>query len=141
MQVKARVTHIKDIEAGTGVSYGHRFVADRPLRIAVIGIGYADGVPRALSNQMQVLIDGQRVRQIGNITMDQMMLDVSPLPNLQEGDVVTLLGQSGADCITADDWANPSRHHFLGNPLRVQTPPAPHRHRSVPHAAFRSQFH
>jgi alanine racemase len=54
---------------------------------------------------MQVLIEGQRVRQIGNITMDQMMLDVSPLPNLQEGDVVTLLGQSGADCITADDWA------------------------------------
>jgi alanine racemase len=105
MQVKARVTHIKDIEAGTGVSYGYRFVADRPLRIAVIGIGYADGVPRALSNQMQVLIDGQRVRQIGNITMDQMMLDVSHLPNLQEGDVVTLLGQSGADHITADDWA------------------------------------
>ncbi|MEB3268977.1 MAG: alanine racemase [Leptolyngbya sp.] len=106
MQVKARVTHIKDIEAGTGVSYGHRFVADRPMRVAVVGIGYADGVPRALSNQMQVLIHGQRAPQIGNITMDQMMLDVSALPNLQEGDVVTLLGQSGLDQITADDWAN-----------------------------------
>ncbi|MDA0673422.1 MAG: alanine racemase, partial [Cyanobacteria bacterium] len=106
MQVKARVTHIKDIEAGTGVSYGHRFVADHPMRVAVVGIGYADGVPRALSNQMQVLIHGQRAPQIGNITMDQMMLDVSALPNLQEGDVVTLLGQSGLDQITADDWAN-----------------------------------
>lgn len=106
MQVKARVTHIKDIEAGTGVSYGHRFVADRPMRVAVVGIGYADGVPRALSNQTQVLIHGQRAPQIGNITMDQMMLDVSALPNLQEGDVVTLLGQSGLDQITADDWAN-----------------------------------
>lgn len=105
MQVKARITHIKDIEPGTGVSYGHQFVADRPMRIAVVGIGYADGVPRALSNQMQVLIDGRRAQQIGAITMDQMMLDVTTIPNLREGDVVTVLGTSGEDAITADDWA------------------------------------
>jgi alanine racemase len=105
MRVKARVTHTKTIEAGAGVSYGHHFVADRPLRIAVVGIGYADGVPRALSNRMEVLIHGQRARQIGNITMDQMMVDVSGVPQTQEGDVVTLLGQDGGDRITADDWA------------------------------------
>jgi len=105
MQVKARITHLKDIAAGTGVSYGHTFVADRPLRLATVGIGYADGVPRALSNQMTVLIEGKAVRQIGNITMDQMMIDATDMPHLQEGDVVTVLGHSAGATITADDWA------------------------------------
>ncbi|MEB3295136.1 MAG: alanine racemase [Synechococcales bacterium] len=105
MQVKARVTQVKTIAAGTGVSYGHRFVSDREMQVAVIGIGYADGVPRNLSNQMEVLIRGQRVRQIGAITMDQIMLDVSAIDHLQEGEVVTVLGKSGDQQITADDWA------------------------------------
>ncbi len=106
MQIKARVTQVKTIEAGTGVSYGYQFIADRPLRIAVVGIGYADGVPRLLSNQMQVLIRGQQVRQLGAITMDQMMIDVSTVANVQAGEVVTLLGRDGNYEITADDWAN-----------------------------------
>jgi alanine racemase len=105
LQVKARVTQVKPIQAGTGVSYGYQFIADRDLRLAVIGIGYADGVPRNLSNRMTVLIQGQRVPQIGAITMDQLMLDVSTIPNLQEGEVVTLLGQDRGDRISADDWA------------------------------------
>ena len=105
MQVKARITHIKDIPAGTGVSYGHQFVATRPMRIAVVGIGYADGIPRALSNQISVLAKGQRLPQIGAITMDQLMLDITELPEMQEGDTVTLLGQSGQFSVTADDWA------------------------------------
>lgn len=105
LQVKARITQIKQLPAGTGVSYGHRFVADRDMTLGVIGIGYADGVPRGLSDRMTVLINGRRVKQIGAITMDQIMLDVSDLPDLQEGDVVTLLGQDGLDQITADDWA------------------------------------
>ncbi|HEY9880309.1 MAG TPA: alanine racemase [Leptolyngbyaceae cyanobacterium] len=106
MQVKARITHTKQIAAGTGVSYGHQFVADRPMRIAVVGIGYADGVPRALSNRMKVLVKGLQVPQIGTITMDQLMLDVTQVPNLQEGDIVTLLGQEKDQAITADDWAS-----------------------------------
>ncbi|WP_088893295.1 alanine racemase [Leptolyngbya ohadii] len=106
MQVKARVTQVKEIAAGTGVSYGYQYVADRDIRLAVVGIGYADGVPRNLSNRIEVLIRGQRVPQIGAITMDQLMLDVSRIPNLREGEVVTLLGQDGNDRITADDWAN-----------------------------------
>lgn len=106
LQVKARVTQVKTIPAGTGVSYGHQFVADREMRMAVIGIGYADGVPRNLSNKMNVLVRGQKVSQIGAVTMDQIMLDVSTVPDLQEGEVVTLLGQDGNYRITADDWAN-----------------------------------
>lgn len=105
MQVKARVTHIKELQPGTGVSYGHTFVAQRSMRLAVVGIGYADGVPRGLSNRMSVLINGQAAPKIGNITMDQLMIDVTDIPSLQEGTVVTLLGQSGNRTVTADDWA------------------------------------
>ncbi|MBD2499647.1 alanine racemase [Anabaena azotica] len=105
IQVQARVTHVKTIAAGTGVSYGHQFIAPREMRLAVVGIGYADGVPRNLSNQMQVLLRGQRVPQIGAITMDQLMIDVSAVPDVQEGEIVTLLGEQGQERITADDWA------------------------------------
>ncbi|MDZ7959824.1 MAG: alanine racemase [Aulosira sp. DedQUE10] len=105
LQVKARVTQVKTITAGTGVSYGHQFIAPHELRLAVVGIGYADGVPRHLSNKMQVLIRGQRVPQIGTITMDQLMVDVSTIPDIQEGEVVTLLGKQGKEQISANDWA------------------------------------
>lgn len=105
MQVKARVTQVKTITAGTGVSYGYQFVADRDMRLAVVGIGYADGVPRNLSHKMKVAIRGQLVRQVGAITMDQLMLDVSDLPDLQVGEVVTVLGKDGDIEILADNWA------------------------------------
>jgi alanine racemase len=105
MQVKARVTQVKTIPPGTGVSYGYQFIAERQMRLAVVGIGYADGIPRNLSNKMTVIIRGKRVRQIGAITMDQLMLDVSEIPDLQTGEVVTLIGQDGDLSISADDWA------------------------------------
>ena len=105
MQVKARVTQVKTIEAGTGVSYGHQFVAKQQTQIAVVGIGYADGIPRNLSNKMQVLIRGKFVPQVGSVTMDQLMLDVSAIPDLEVGEVVTLLGEDGENQISADDWA------------------------------------
>lgn len=105
MQVKARVTQVKTIEAGTGVSYGYQFIASRQTRIAVVGIGYADGIPRNLSNKMQVLIRGKFVPQVGAVTMDQLMLDVTDIPDLEVGEVVTLLGKDGKNQITADDWA------------------------------------
>lgn len=106
LTVYARLTQIKDIAAGTGVSYGHRFVAPSPMKIAVLGIGYADGVPRGLSQQMEVLLHGVAVPQIGNITMDQIILDVTAVPMAKVGDVVTLLGRVGQAQITADDWAS-----------------------------------
>ncbi|MGB5596650.1 MAG: alanine racemase, partial [Crocosphaera sp.] len=105
LQVKAKITQIKTIPPNTGVSYGYQFVSDRPMKIAVVGIGYADGVPRNLSNRLQVLIHGQRACQIGSITMDQLMLDVSHLRNIKVGDTVTLIGKDGEQEITADHWA------------------------------------
>ena len=106
LQVKARITQVKKITAGTGVSYSHKFIAPQDMAIAVVGIGYADGVPRNLSNRLKVLVRGQLVSQIGTITMDQLMLDVSNLPNLQPGEIVTLIGQDGDYTITAEDWAD-----------------------------------
>jgi alanine racemase len=106
LSVRARITQIKQITAGTGVSYGYRFIADRDLQLAVVGIGYADGIPRRLSDRLQVAIRGQLVPQIGAITMDQIMLDVSQIPDLQVGEIVTILGIDGNVQITADDWAN-----------------------------------
>ena len=105
LQVKARVTQVKTIPSGSGVSYGHQFITKQELRLAVVGIGYADGVPRNLSNKMTVLLRGQRVPQIGTITMDQLMLDVSSIPDLQIGEVVTLLGRQAEESVSADDWA------------------------------------
>lgn len=106
LQVKAKISQVKTIPPGTGVSYGHQFVSSQKMLIAIVGIGYADGIPRNLSNGLQVLIRGQWVKQIGAITMDQIMLDVSHLPNLQAGEIVTLIGRDGDQEISADDWAN-----------------------------------
>lgn len=106
MQVKARITQLKTLPPNTGVSYGHRFITTQPTNIATVGIGYADGVSRRLSNQLKVLLNGEFVPQIGSITMDQIMLDVTPLNTVQVGDVVTLIGTENAQQLTVDQWAN-----------------------------------
>jgi alanine racemase len=107
MQVRARIAQVKDLPPGVGVSYGHRYVTSKPCRIAIVSIGYADGVPRPLSNQMQVLIKGQRVPQLGVVTMDQIVIDISNVTDAVVGDIVTLLGQDGDSSILAEDWAAP----------------------------------
>ena len=105
MRVLARVSLIREVPAGVGVSYGHSFRTKRPSRLAVLGIGYADGVPRQLSNQMEVLFNGQRLPQVGAITMDQLVLDATDCPSLEQGSVVTLLGHDGDDEITPGQWS------------------------------------
>jgi alanine racemase len=105
MRLLARVSLIRDVAAGVGVSYGHSFHTKRPSRLAVLGIGYADGVPRQLSNQMEVLFNGQRLPQVGAITMDQLVLDATDCSSLELGSVVTLLGPNGDDEITPGHWS------------------------------------
>lgn len=105
LHLHARVTLIREVPAGVGVSYGHRFHTVRPSRLAVVGIGYADGVPRQLSNRMEVLFEGQRLCQVGAITMDQLVLDVTDCPGLEMGSVVTLLGSDGDQQIQPTDWS------------------------------------
>ena len=104
LTVKARITQVQKIQAGTSVSYGRSFIATQDMTIATVAIGYADGVPRGLSNRIRVAVNGQKVAQIGTITMDQTAIDVTHVNNLSIGDEVTFLG--GASENTADDWAN-----------------------------------
>jgi alanine racemase len=106
MSVRARVTMVRTVPAGVGVSYGHSFVTRRPSRLAVVGIGYADGVVRSLSNRLQVLAHGQRLPQVGKITMDQLVIDATDCPELTAGDVVTLLGEAAGGSIEACEWAD-----------------------------------
>jgi alanine racemase len=105
MQVRARVTQVREVPAGTGVSYGQLWRAPVASRLATVAIGYADGVPRRLSGQLPVLVHGRRAPQVGAITMDQMVIDCTHLPAVAEGDVVTLLGRDGSDAVGAADWA------------------------------------
>jgi alanine racemase len=106
MQVRSRITYLKTLPAGVGVSYGHRFITSSDCKVATLGIGYADGVPRNLSTRMQVLVKGQRVPQVGTITMDQIMIDVSKIPEAEVGDVATLIGQDGKAAILAEEWSD-----------------------------------
>ncbi len=105
LHLHARVTLVREVPEGVGVSYGHRFHTVRPSRLAVVGIGYADGVPRQLSNQMEVLFEGQRLAQVGAITMDQLVVDATDCPALEMGSVVTLLGSDGDQQIQPTDWS------------------------------------
>ena len=105
LQIHARVTLLRQVGAGVGVSYGHRFRTSRPSRLAVVSIGYADGVPRQLSNRMDVLFDGRRLPQVGAITMDQLVIDATESPKIEVGSMVTLLGEQGEDSISPLDWS------------------------------------
>ena len=106
LQVKAKITQVSTILAGEGVSYGRKFIAPQDTKVAVVGIGYADGVPRNLSNRLRAIVRGQLVPQIGSITMDQLMLNVDNIPHLKPGEIVTLIGQENNLSITAQSWAN-----------------------------------
>ena len=114
MELKSFITYIKEIGPGAAVSYGGTFVADRPVRLATVSIGYADGIPRILSNTgFEVLLHGVRVPIIGNICMDQLMIDVTGIPEAREGDEVTLLGRDGTEEITMEELADLSgRFHY-----------------------------
>ena len=102
MSLKGRITNIHEVKPNEGVSYSHTFVAYEPTRVATIPIGYADGVDRKLSNKIYGKVNGEKIRQIGNITMDQMMFDLGDV-EAKIGDVITLLDEED---LSLDSWAN-----------------------------------
>lgn len=103
MGLKGRITNIHTMKKGQGISYGYSYIADKDIKVATIPIGYADGVPRALSNKIFAELNGYKIKQIGNITMDQMMFDISGI-DATEGDIITLLNDSDKD-LSIDNWA------------------------------------
>ena len=97
------MVYVKTVPAGTQVSYGGTYVTQKQERLATVPVGYGDGYPRSLSNKGYVLIRGQKAPIRGRVCMDQMMVDVSHIPDVREGDPVTLIGCDGELSITMEE--------------------------------------
>lgn len=106
MSVKANIVHLKKVPAGTSVSYGRKWTATEDSLIATIPLGYADGYPRPFSGKAQVIVNGVKAPVVGNICMDQCMVDVTHVPYVRIGDEVTVMGKDGIYEISADDIAD-----------------------------------
>jgi alanine racemase len=105
MALKARVSHVKTLPAGARLSYGLRYTMPRDGTVATVPVGYADGVPRALSDGGgEVIVRGRRHPMAGTVTMDQLMVDVGDAP-VEVGDEVVLIGRDGEAEVSADEWA------------------------------------
>lgn len=116
LSLKARVASVRALYAGESVGYGLAFTADHDMQVAVLSIGYADGLPRELScGNGSVLIDGQRAPIVGRICMDQTLIDVSQISDVKQGDTAVLIGISGSERITAGELAG--KCHTIANEL------------------------
>lgn len=103
MELKSVVSMVKTVGPGVDVSYGRTYTTQGETQIATVPIGYADGYPRALSNLGEMLVRGQRARIIGRVCMDQLMLDVTHIPDVEEGDVVTVFGRDGSAFLPVEE--------------------------------------
>ncbi|HIJ79566.1 MAG: alanine racemase [Desulfobulbaceae bacterium] len=116
LSFKSSVIQLKEVPAGFGVSYGHRFITERPTRLAVLPVGYADGYLRRLARKAEVLVAGRRAPIRGMICMNACMADVTDLPEVVVGDEVVLLGRQGEAEITADEiaeWSQTINYEIL----------------------------
>lgn len=102
---KSRIVHIKEVEAGTSIGYGRNFISEKKSIIATIPVGYGDGYSRAFSNKGYVLINGKKAPIVGNVCMDQIMIDITDIKDVHVNDEVILLGKSGNVKFDADDFA------------------------------------
>lgn len=105
LSLKTRIVYLKDVPAGSSISYNRSFIAKEPMKVATLPIGYGDGYLRSLSNKAEVLIGGKRCRVLGNITMDMLMVDVTRVPGAKVGDEVIVVGTQGAQTITLGELA------------------------------------
>ena len=103
---KASVIGVRSVPAGATVGYNATFVATEPMRLALVCVGYADGLDRLLSNRFSLLVRGQRAPLVGRVSMDQSVIDVTEIPGVQPGDEVVILGAQGGENITAYDHAD-----------------------------------
>ena len=91
---------VKEIPAGEKVSYGGTFTTTRTTKLATVSVGYGDGYPRALSSKGYVLVRGQKAPIVGRVCMDQMMVDITDIPDVKLEDTVTLIGKDGDNYIS-----------------------------------------
>lgn len=105
LSYRSKLVAIRNVPAGTPVGYGATYHAPRATRIGVVPLGYADGIPRSLSNTGVFLVNGARCPIAGRVAMNMTMIDLGHAPNAAVGDAVTLIGTDGNESVTADDWA------------------------------------
>ena len=105
MHLKARVVQVRDLPDKTPVSYGRTYTTGGPRRVAVLSAGYADGLPRALSNKGKVLVAGKRADIIGTVCMNLTVCDITHHPHVRVGDEAVFLGPQEGECLTGDDLA------------------------------------
>jgi len=113
---EAEIVHVKDVPEGTSIGYGCTYTTTRPSRIATIAAGYGDGYHRAASNRGQVLISGRRANIAGHVCMDQIMVDVTDIPDVKPGNIAVLIGRQGNERISADElgvWAGTISYEVL----------------------------
>ena len=103
--LKARVVRLHEPSIGSSIGYGRTYKVYRPMTVALLSCGYADGLPRACSNRGRVLIRGERAPLVGTVSMDMAMADVSDVPGVQPGDEAVILGRQGGDEISLDEFA------------------------------------
>lgn len=108
MSLIARIAHIKEVDAGCGVSYGWTYVTHKKTKLATVTAGYADGYPRAMSNIGRALVKGRSVPIAGRVCMDQLMLDVTDIPDITTDDEVILIGEWEDEKISAEEVAAPA---------------------------------
>ena len=106
MSLRSTIFQIRDFEPNITISYGRTYATEDPARIAVVGIGYADGFPRCRSSNVSFLLQGRRVPLVGRICMDMCMVDITRVPEAKVGDVVTVFGEDGGDSIELTSLAN-----------------------------------
>lgn len=106
MSLKSQISYVKELEENVSVGYGRTYFTTHKTRVATIPIGYADGYSRAFSNKARVIINGKYAPVIGNVCMDQMMVDVSDIPSAKEGDNVIIMGSDGENKVSAEELAD-----------------------------------
>lgn len=105
MAFKARIVHVKHVRAGMDVGYGCTYRLRTDSTLAIIPVGYYEGYDRHLSNRAHVLIRGRRAPVLGRVSMNMIIVDVSHIPDVQPGEVATLIGRDGDECVSVDDLA------------------------------------
>lgn len=106
MELISHVTFVKEVEAGTPISYGGTYITPKRMKIATVPVGYGDGYSRKLSNISEVLIHGKRAKIVGRVCMDQFMVDVTEIEDVKFMDQVTLIGCDGDECITVEELSD-----------------------------------
>jgi alanine racemase len=105
---KSSVVGVRSVPAGATIGYNGTFVATEPMRLALVAVGYADGLDRSLGNRFHLLVRGERAPLVGRVSMDQSVLDVTEIPGVQAGDEVVLIGTQGSETISSQDHARAS---------------------------------